>query len=195
MTALSLQAVRIRANVSALPLFAWADTRASLIRRARGSKPAPKHCRDCGRPINRSSRGRCKACAHIGLKRECPGDFLAVLRRFGSQGAAQHYRASLATITRWRRELKLEPQARMKRGIGQSRPDRGFTPRPMVQNRDMSLAGQAADYLRRFGSVYRCDETGSPKPKGTHWRRNYAVLSDEQLIARAEKLGWKREFM
>ena len=179
---------QIEADVFTLPLFSWAQT----IHRKRGSGIAPKHCRDCGCLINRSSRGRCKPCATTGLKRARPADFLETLRKLGSQGAARHYRASLGTVTRWRRELELKPQARMKRGIGQSRSDRGFMPRPLLQNRDMSLAGQAADYLRRYGSVYRCDDLGKPMAKGSHWRRNYAVMSDDELIQRAERLGWKR---
>lgn len=187
--AISLARHDIEADIFTLPLFTWAS-QPIKARRLRGAKPIAKHCRDCGCIINRSSRGRCKPCATVGLRRSCPDDFLPVLRRLGSQGAARHYHASLATVTRWRRELELRPQARMKKGIGQSRSDRGFIPRPLIQNRDMTLAGQAADFLRRFGSVYRCDVRGTPMAKGTHWRRAYAVLSDEELMHRAQRLGW-----
>lgn len=181
-----MTSVQIEADVFTLPLFSWAQT----IRRKRGAGMAPKHCRDCGCKINRGSRGRCKACATVGQLRARPADFLETLRKLGSQGAARHYHASFSTVTRWRRELELKPQARMKRGIGQSRPDRGFTPRPVLNNRDMSLVGQAVDYLRRFGSVYRCDASGKAVTKGTHWRRNFAVMTDDDVIQRAERLGW-----
>lgn len=177
----------ILADAITLPLFTWVQP---VPKRTRGAKPVVKHCRDCGAIINRSSRGRCKPCATVGLKRVMPDDFLPVLRRLGSQGAAKHFHASLATVTRWRRELELKPQARMKKGIGQSRTDRGFMPRPLIQNRDMTLAGQAADYLRRFGSVYRCDASGSPTAKGTMWRRGFAVLSDDEIMHRAQRMGW-----
>lgn len=56
--------------------------------------------------------------------------------------------------------------------------------------RDLTLAGQAADFLRRFGSVYRCDVTGKPNSKGTRWKRNYSVLTDDELMHRARRLGW-----
>lgn len=165
----------------------------AAMSRKRSKYPA-KHCRTCGTEINRSSRGQCKPCSVIGLRRACPEDFLTVLRKLGSQGAARHYHASLATVTRWRRERGLTPQLRMMRS---SRPtgttghlSRGFTPRPMIQHRDMTTAGMAAEFLRRYGSVYRCDPDGTPNSKGTHWRRFLNVVTDEDLIARAKKLGW-----
>lgn len=158
---------------------------------ARARTTIVRHCRDCGAIINRSSRGQCKPCATVGLRRSCPEDFLFILRRLGSQGASRHYRASLSTVTRWRRELELKPQTRMKVGIGQSRMSPGFMPRPLLLYRDMTIAGQAADYLRRYGSVYRCDENGKPNSKGTHWRRGLSIITDDSLIHRAVRLGWK----
>lgn len=148
------------------------------------------HCIDCGRPISPYSRGRCRACGYLGLKRQVPDDFLTVLRRLGSHGAARHYRASLGTITRWRRELDLRPQARIKKGIGQQRTSRGFVERPLLIMRDLTLAGQAADFLRRYGSVFRCDAAGKPDAKGSHWKRNFSVLDDSELMHRATRLGW-----
>lgn len=55
--------------------------------------------------------------------------------------------------------------------------------------RDMSAAGQAADFLRKFGPVYRCDVRGRPLADGFFWRRGSAVLSDDELIERAD---WMR---
>lgn len=177
-------------TIYATDLFQKAITMAKSAARLRKHRREIKRCIDCGTTINRSSRGRCKRCAVVGLRRDCPSDFLAILRSLGSQGAARHYHASLATVTRWRRELEIRPQARMKRGIGQSRTERGFTARPLMVNRDMSRAGCAAEYLRRWGSVYRCTAEGAPQAKGTHWRRNLSILNDDELIHRACKLGW-----
>lgn len=56
--------------------------------------------------------------------------------------------------------------------------------------RDMSPAGQAADYLRKFGPVYRCDVRGRPLADGFFWRRGNAVLSDAEIIERAD---WMQE--
>lgn len=176
----------------ALPLFAWVAKPDRRTSRRRASSQPTKHCADCGVMINRGSRGRCKRCAVIGLKRAIPADFDAVIRRLGSQQAARHYHASLATITRWRRELGFKPQARMNVSRGpRAKPIHAFVQRPLIQNRDMSRAGLAADFLRRYGAVYRCDDNGKPNAKGAFWKRNYAVLTDDELIARATRLGWK----
>lgn len=113
-----------------------------------------------------------------------------MLRQLGSHGAARHYHASLGTITRWRRELDLRPQARIKKGIGQQRSSRGFVERPLLTVRDLTPSGQAADFLRRYGSVYRCDVSGKPNSKGTHWRRNLSILDDDTLMRHAARLGW-----
>lgn len=56
--------------------------------------------------------------------------------------------------------------------------------------RDMSHVGQAAEYLRRFGFVYRCDKVGRPNPKGALWRRGSFILTDAEIVERAERQGW-----
>lgn len=57
--------------------------------------------------------------------------------------------------------------------------------------RDMSRAGLAADYLRRFSSVFRCDAQGKPSEKGTHWARGRHALTGDEIIDRAMRLGWQ----
>lgn len=150
------------------------------------------HCA-CGAPISLYSRGSCRTCCYVGLKRPVPGDFLAVLRLRGSAGAAKHYRASLGTVTRWRREIGMAPQERARRP---SAPAQGRTYRTAAAinrgyvNRDFSAAGQAANFLCKYGAVYRCKSTGAPFPKGEFWNRNGHVLTDEQIIERATRLGF-----
>lgn len=56
--------------------------------------------------------------------------------------------------------------------------------------RDMTSVGQAADFLRKYSGVWRCTPTGSPDPKGTHWRRGSSILTDAEIIERAEYNGW-----
>lgn len=59
--------------------------------------------------------------------------------------------------------------------------------------RDTSRAGQAAVFLQKWGPVYRCGPAGGADVKGTHWSRNGYILTDDELISRAERLGWGRE--
>jgi len=193
-----LTAEQIATAVGELPLWGWFMANGKPPRRVHRT-PRPEdgsplsyrgnHCTDCNAPISPYSRGRCRKCGYSALVRPVPEDFLAVLRKLGSQGAARHYHSSLATVTRWRRELDLKPQYRAKKGIGQSR-FRGFTERPLINHRDLTMAGQAVEFLRRYGAVYRCDGDGKPNAKGSHWRRNYSILSDEQVIYQATRLGW-----
>lgn len=56
--------------------------------------------------------------------------------------------------------------------------------------RDGSRAGLAADFLRKFGPVSKCNDLGVPDIAGKRWRRGSKVLTDAMLIERAEGLGW-----
>jgi hypothetical protein len=148
-------------------------------------------CIDCQAPISPYSRGRCRLCGYVGLKRNVPEDFAVTLRKLGSQGAARHYRASLGTVTRWRREIGLRPQERARKPsmMGAVRP-RAFSERPLIVFRDFTLVGQAAEFLRHIGPVFRCHASGAAHKQGSHWNRNGWVLSDEDLMSRARRLGW-----
>jgi predicted nucleic acid-binding Zn finger protein len=73
-----------------------------------------------------------------------------------------------------------------------NRSARQFQPGAPAIVRDDSRPGRAADYLRRFGEVIRCDANGKPQPKGKFWRRGGRfVLTDEEIIQRAIRNGWR----
>lgn len=63
---------------------------------------------------------------------------------------------------------------------------------PLPYRRDMTTAGRAAEYLQQFGAVWRCTETGKPDLNGTFWRRGHAVLTDDEIIERAEWMRSRR---
>lgn len=154
---------------------------------------ATRTCIDCGAPISEISRGRCVDCGHRPLIRTCPPDFLEVLGRLGSRMAAAHYRASLKTITRWRREHGLPRNYRARKSVGTGRLNRGrfgMAAKPILIRRDLSTAGRAADFLQKFGPVFRCMTTGKAHPNGTCWNRNGHVLTDRDIVERAQRLGW-----
>jgi hypothetical protein len=192
--AITLPRDRIAADIDTLPLWTWFRNRPALPNRggrARHGNPIIKHCVTCGCVINRTARRQCRPCSHIGLKREVPDDFRSVLFNLGSHGAAKHYHASLSTVTRWRREMGITPLTKTKTSPSQPRPfASGFRQSPLMCKREITLAGQAADFLRKFGAVYRCDENGLPNAKGEFWKRNFSVLSDDELVSRARRLGF-----
>jgi len=114
---------------------------------------------------------------------------------------AEHYGMSTALIARFRTEAGLDA-GHFGRRAG------CVVLAPLVTNaymaaplnrpvRDGSRAGMAADYLRKYGAVYRCTPMGAADPKGSHWRRGSAILTDAEIIQRAEYNGfdadaWKR---
>ncbi|MBB4837273.1 hypothetical protein HNP52_000324 [Sphingomonas kyeonggiensis] len=57
-------------------------------------------------------------------------------------------------------------------------------------DRAHALAAQAAVFLQRTSSVYRCDEGGQPCKTGKFWRRGTATMTDADLVQRAIGLGW-----
>ncbi|MCP4620584.1 MAG: hypothetical protein GY844_29615 [Bradyrhizobium sp.] len=151
------------------------------------------HCSDCGAPISGCSRGRCKPCGDAARERGMPTDFRSVLEAKGSSGAAKHYRASLSTITKWRMRLGIKLHTRMARPLRQHgfRGRRGWgTERPILLHLDLTAVGQAADFLRRYGAVYRCNERGGANSKGEFWNRNGRVKTDAEIMHAAERLGW-----
>lgn len=59
--------------------------------------------------------------------------------------------------------------------------------------KDGSRAGLAADFLRKFGPVYKCNDRGSPDIAGSHWRRGSSILTDAEIIERAQYNGWSAD--
>jgi len=61
----------------------------------------------------------------------------------------------------------------------------------VIDKRDDSAAGRAAQYLQRWGEVIRCDDEGRPDPRGSFWRVYGRVRTDTEVIERAEAKGWR----
>lgn len=56
--------------------------------------------------------------------------------------------------------------------------------------RSQGHADMAAQHLRREAPVFRCNKDGTANPKGKCWRYGNTVLTEEELIAKAERKGW-----
>lgn len=52
------------------------------------------------------------------------------------------------------------------------------------------VADMAAQHLRREAPVFRCKPDGSADPKGECWRYGNTVLSEQEMVAKAERKGW-----
>lgn len=104
-----------------------------------------------------------------------------------------HFGRAERTVRRWCNEV----------GVMPARAVRVYTPRPARETsgwkhpvaisnvrRDYTQAGQAADFLRKFGPVVRCNPGGGYHPDGKHWRRGSSILTADEIIDRATRNGW-----
>ncbi|MEH3121197.1 MAG: helix-turn-helix domain-containing protein [Sphingomonas phyllosphaerae] len=118
------------------------------------------------------------------------------------------YNASSSTVQRWvticglqrPRGRNVRPAAKPEPFVRQPAPKRPARvvnrvtapiDRPHLDN---TLAGRAADYLRRFGPVTRCNEAGRYDPNGMFWSRGGSYpLNAEEIVSRARRNGWNPE--
>lgn len=121
---------------------------------------------------------------------------------------AQHFGVAPSTISKWAKHLGIKryrPAAPVEQRPVQRRPARrsfrqaiSASPSgnisPTRVHLDASPASLAAEFLRRFGEVVRCNPKGDYDAKGTHWRRNRAVLTADEVMQRAARLGWSNPY-
>lgn len=157
---------------------------------ARG-KPMRELCRIYRRSTTTISRWRQEASVPAPTtrgfagKRDTPEGFADLAPRLTVVHLMARFGCARSTITRWCREHGLTPKPPT---ISYRGP--GLAPSMQVAVRDGTLAGRAADFLRKFGPVIRCDETGAYNPRGTHWRRNSTILTADAVIQRAASQGF-----
>ena len=81
----------------------------------------------------------------------------------------------------------------LRRATGHFAPDRA----PQIRGRVQGQADMAADFIRSHDRtpVYRCDREGKPNPKAKFWKYGYGslVLTEDALIAKAERKGWQAD--
>jgi hypothetical protein len=108
----------------------------------------------------------------------------------------QRYGKGKTTIWKWCQIAGVQPRTVAVSRTQQVRPARNPAPAGRKLNpfdgphRDTTRAGMAADYLRKFGPVVRCDAAGRFNPTGNHWRRGSTILCADEVIARAIRNGW-----
>jgi hypothetical protein len=101
----------------------------------------------------------------------------------------RHYGRSYEVVVRWLAETGLTAQ---KYVPVYNRPRLRYVRSPGHSNiapvkRETTAEELAADVLRRFGPVYRCDEKGLAAQYGKLWRFGNIILDGDELIARAAR--------
>lgn len=121
-----------------------------------------------------------------GVMRPLPPAFTDIAPTMTRNGLRLHFGCSLDTVDRWCRVAGVRAaRAAPQRFVG-----RKANPSKPHSAPDSSPASRAADYLRRFGPVIRCDDAGVFDSSGGHWRRGSAILGPQDVIDRASRLGW-----
>lgn len=138
-------------------------------------------------------------------RKDMPADFKKVAVGLTNARAAEHYGVSWHTIKRWHAEAGTRPAGQfyagrlgMRNRGGNYLSQQGKAPLTRDHDgRDASRAGMAARFLQRTGPIWRCDAQGNPLPNGFFWKHCNRVISDDEVIERAERKGfdpdaWKR---
>lgn len=116
-----------------------------------------------------------------------PADLATTAPTMSIMELAAHYKVGRNIVRRWLRSTGLRSRRNTAEVFRVNR-------RPIQPvKRDSSHAGQAATFLQKWGPVYRCGPNGGADVEGTHWNRNGFILSDDELLARAQRLGWEPE--
>lgn len=120
-----------------------------------------------------------------------PEDFEETARRMTANALKDHYRRSGNTILRWIAETGVTPPAGARKLVQFIRPanNKQYT----GDYREDSEAGRAQYDLQRDGwTVYRCNDTGRQSQGGKFWRCGRNIVTDAELIERAERCRRKR---
>jgi len=124
-----------------------------------------------------------------GFNRPMPTDFIHVQNGLTIQELMLRYTVGRDIVRRWLSEAGIKRE-RFQQPLRLIKPNAYQTAPVDRPHRDASRAGMAAEFLRRFGPVARCDARGRFDPNGFHWRRGSTVLSAAEVIERAERNGW-----
>lgn len=120
-----------------------------------------------------------------------PEGFAEAARRMTTAQLCDRFDRSEWCIGRWRREAGIKPLRQARTFDFTGIPGNKLSVTSHNHHRDMTRAGQAADFLRRFAPVIRCNAEGHYDPTGRFWRRGSAVLCAGAVIARAERQGFR----
>jgi len=130
-----------------------------------------------------------KAALHDFKRYAVPDDLAERCQEMTKVELKRHYGRSEWTITRWLAETGLTAAQYVP---VYSRPKLRYVRSPGHSNvasikRDTGPEEMAADVLRRFGPVYRCDEKGLAAQYGNLWRLGNIIIDGDELIARAAR--------
>lgn len=106
---------------------------------------------------------------------------------------ASAYRVTRKTVYKWARQFGLAwPESKRawhSRRLTHAKPIQQTAGE--AYQRDMSEAGQAADFMRRDRPVFRCDVNGNQNQGGKYWMCGIVWMTNDELIIRARSKGFR----
>ena len=115
-------------------------------------------------------------------RKDMPAEFPMVAATMVKAALARRFGVSISIINRWLNETGTRAKSPKHEAIIQGW--KSDIPPPKRET-DYDLA---AEYLRRFMPVSRCDSRGKYDPNGFYFRTGSTVMTFPETIARAEKM-------
>ena len=112
-------------------------------------------------------------------------DFVQCASYMSISGLARHFGKARNVIKTWLR-LTGVTAASIKPGN-----PNWSKPRPFAAIKTTQQGHGAQRHLQKHGPVWRCTETGRTDPKGTHYLVYGRVRTAEEMVAMAERKGWR----
>lgn len=127
------------------------------------------------------------------MMRPAPADWEQLCAKHTAAELRRLLQADIKVIKRWIKETEIEPVPFDRKGIipPNRRPNllkqMGTPHKAIIRDKPRSIWDDAADVLRHYGPVYRCDENGKADQKGRYWRAGMAILTPDDLLSRADR--------
>lgn len=120
--------------------------------------------------------------------RPMPEDFAEHAGKWTKYLLGRHYKAGNRTVDRWVAEAGIEPVRASAKTDNQIKPDAFYYSRMAFKapERVTSRHDFAADIIRKYTPVFRCDGNGKYNPVGKLWRVGWNILTGDELLERAE---------
>lgn len=129
-----------------------------------------------------------------------PEDFEALAPTHTGKALSEYYGVSKDVITRWRKITDIRSPYSLRKKKGPTTPKARSThswgaPKVTVMDtRTTSPMSKAQDFMQRQGwPCWRCNENGSFNRKGTHFHLGRLIVTESELLARAERKGWRQD--
>lgn len=130
-------------------------------------------------------------------RRECPADFAQMAAFLTYTGLCNHYNTGRSAVDRWvsetgatplvfvRKPSEAKPQAgKPSRGLYHAI---GISSNIAAAAKPYTAHDRAADTIRPYAAVYRCDERGKADLAGKFWRVGMVVVTPDELLERAAR--------